>query len=73
MATTYFDIEDGTCLLRRERTDGALSFEVMDTKGVWRDGTDLGVRYTVSMSEIGAEEISEPAANSLAEKLGGKL
>ena len=72
---TYFDIENGTCLLRRTRLPGNLGFDLMSsgTVGQWKDGTNVGVRYTVECSEIECDEISIMTAGKLAKKFGGVL
>lgn len=70
---TYFNIENGTCLLKREDTATKLSFTVLDRSGQWRDGSSLGVRYTVTGDESGAVRINAKEAKKLATRLGGSL
>ena len=71
----YYDIENGTSLLRVIETPTTLKFEMIGHEGTgqWRDGTNIGVRYTVECSEIEAEEITRAAAAKLAANLGGAL
>jgi hypothetical protein len=73
---TYFNIENGTCLLRRIETPGKLGFELLTRLGKWKDdasATDIGVRYTVGGYEIEADEISESASAKVAQQLGGSI
>lgn len=69
----YFNIDNGTCLLKREETGRKLEFQVMDRTGQWRDGSSIGVRYTVTGDESGADKINAKQARALAAKLGGSL
>ena len=69
----YWNIDNGTCLLRETTTDAGLAYDSLHKDGQWQNGNGLAVSTVISHDNIDWEPIDEAAAKSLARDLGGSL
>jgi hypothetical protein len=67
----YYNIRNGAALLRKTEDPGGVEYDALNSTGRWTDGIDLAVSTVISCDNIDWEEITEPEAAKLAERLGG--